>query len=271
MEYAAKISLINGLAAVITILCCCSGYLWAIAINVICCVMMMYFCWNTLFLRQVIVTSQFLGAVFAVGFIMACFSRSFISLGLYMMVMAVFHFSEFHVIAVYNPGTLSFTSFVLTWRYCVGMVVSWVEYLLEYMIYPDIKAFSLTFSVVGLMLVVVGELIRKVAMIKAGLNFTHEIARKKTHNHKLVTTGLYNWIRHPSYVGLLYWCLGTQILLCNPICEISLPIILWRFFKKRIYDEEQMLIAFYGQKYIEYKKRVGTGLLGVSGYPIRKD
>ena len=96
MEHAAKISLINGLAAVMAVLCSHNGYHWAFAINVLCC-MMMCFYWNTL--RQVIVTSQFLGAVFTVGFIMACFS-SFTTLGMYMMTLTEFHFCEFHVIAI---------------------------------------------------------------------------------------------------------------------------------------------------------------------------
>ena len=235
MEHAAKISLINGLArglaAVIAVLCSHNGYHWALAINVTCC-MMMCFYWNTL--RQVIVTSQFLGAVFAVGFIMACFS-SFTTLGMYMMIVAEFHFCEFHVIAICNPGTLSFASFVINIRkFQIGVMVSWMEYLLEYMLYPDMKAFSL-FSVFGLTLIIGGELIRKAAMITAGLNYTHEIARRKTDSHKLVTTGLYSWARHPAYVGSFYNCVGVQLLLCNPIGAVYETIVTWQFFKARIY------------------------------------
>lgn len=270
MEHAAKISLINGLAAVITMVCYCTGYYWAFAIDVICCLIMCFY-WHTFFLLQVIVISQFLGAIFTAGFILTFFSVSFVSLGLYMMAMGAFHFSEFHMIAAYNPSTLSFASFVLTSKYCIMTPITWVEYWLEYSYYPDIKAFGLVFSLGGVMLVVVGELLRKITIRTAGMSFSHIIAREKTQNHKLVTTGLFHWFRHPSYVGLMCWCVGTQMLLCNPITIIIIPLVLWRFFKKRVYEEEERLIAFYGQQYIEYKKRVGTGLFGIHGYPIEKD
>ena len=72
MEHVAKLSLLMVWLQWILLGVC--------GINVICCVIMCFY-WNTL--RQVIVTSQFLGAVFAVGFIMACFSRSFTTLGLH--------------------------------------------------------------------------------------------------------------------------------------------------------------------------------------------
>ena len=270
MEHAAKASLINGLAAVIAVVYCFNGYYWAFVINAICCVMMCFY-WNTSFLRQVMAISQFLGAVFGIGLTMAWSSKSFTTLGLYMMYFAEFHFLEFHAIAICNPSTLSSGSFVLAvWTFQSGVVISIVEYLLEYIIYPDMKGFSL-FSLVGLMLLVGGELIRKGAMITAGVNYTHEIACKKTHNHSLVTTGLYGWVRHPAYVGSFYGCIGAQLLLCNPIGLVYVAVVTWRFFKQRIHDEEEMLITFYCQQYMEYKKRVGSGLLGIYGYPIRKD
>lgn len=268
MEHSAKISLLNGLAAVIAILCCFNGYYWVFVINAISSVMMCFY-WNTWFLRQVIASSQFLGAVFAVGLIMACSNNNLTTLGFYMMGMAVFHFSEFHLTAIYNSGTLSFDSFLLNHsiEYGIAAVVSWIEYLVECIIYPDMKAISL-FSLVGLILVVGGELMRKVAMITAGSNFTHEVAHRKRYNHELVTTGVYGWVRHPSYVGWFYWSIGTQLLLCNPICTIGYSVASWRFFKERIYYEERMLIAFFGLQYIQYKKTVTTGILGISGYPL---
>ena len=54
---------------------------------------------------------------------------------LYMMTLAEFHFCEFHVIAICNPGTFFclLSSFVINIRkFQIGVVVSWVEYLLEY-------------------------------------------------------------------------------------------------------------------------------------------
>jgi len=268
MKHSAKISLFNGIAAVITILCCFNGYYWVLGVDSVCCVVMGFY-WRTLFFRQVIASSQFLGALFAVGFIIACSDTNITTMGIYMMTMAVFHFSEFHLTAIYNSGTLSFDSFLLNHskEYGIAAVASWIEYLVEYLIYPNMKALSLL-SFIGLILVAGGEVMRKAAMITAGSNFTHEVAHRKRYNHELVTTGVYGWVRHPSYVGWFYWSIGTQLLLFNPICLICYAIASWQFFNERIYYEEKMLIAFFDQQYIEYKKTVGTGLIGIHGCPV---
>ncbi len=62
----------------------------------------------------------------------------------------------------------------------------------------------LTFA--GLALIAIGQLLRSMAMIHAHNNFSHIVADKKRTDHELVTTGVYAWTRHPSYVGFFYWC-----------------------------------------------------------------
>lgn len=55
------------------------------------------------------------------------------------------------------------------------------------------------------------------------------------------TDGACSWSRHPSYAGFFYWCLGTQLVLQNPISFIVFAVVLWRFFYYRIRCES----AFY--------------------------
>jgi protein-S-isoprenylcysteine O-methyltransferase len=54
-------------------------------------------------------------------------------------------------------------------------------------------------------------------MFTAQANFTHQIAETKEKNHKLVKSGIYACLRHPSYCGFYWWSVGTQILLMNPL------------------------------------------------------
>ena len=42
----------------------------------------------------------------------------------------------------------------------------------------------------------------------------------------------------------------------NPICIVMYIIVLFRFFKDRILIEEPYLITFFGQDYIDYKRKV---------------
>lgn len=67
-------------------------------------------------------------------------------------------------------------------------------------------------SLVGLVMVLCGEGLRKAAMLTAGSNFNHIVQNEKSQSHVLVTSGVYALFRHPSYVGWFYWSIGTQVL-----------------------------------------------------------
>lgn len=63
----------------------------------------------------------------------------------------------------------------------------------------------------GLLMVLCGEALRKAAMLTAGSNFNHIVQNEKAYSHVLVTSGVYAFFRHPSYVGWFYWSIGTQV------------------------------------------------------------
>jgi len=95
-------------------------------------------------------------------------------------------------------------------------------------------------------------------MIHAASNFSHSVALYKMEDHVLVTGGIYSWFRHPSYAAFLYWALGTQMVLQNPLSFALFVFLLWRFFNTRIKVEEKFLVQFFGKDYVTYKQRVGT-------------
>ncbi|KIH50792.1 isoprenylcysteine carboxyl methyltransferase family protein [Ancylostoma duodenale] len=41
-------------------------------------------------------------------------------------------------------------------------------------------------------------------MLHAGSGFTHRLALSKRPDHRLVTTGIYAYLRHPGYTGLFF-------------------------------------------------------------------
>jgi len=95
-------------------------------------------------------------------------------------------------------------------------------------------------------------------MIQAATNFSHAVAFRKRDSHVLVTDGVYAWFRHPSYAGFFYWALGTQLVLQNPVSFMLYALVMWRFFYRRTRAEEGALIKFFGDQYVQYRKRVGT-------------
>jgi protein-S-isoprenylcysteine O-methyltransferase len=87
----------------------------------------------------------------------------------------------------------------------------------------------------GLLLVAGGQYLRSQAMITAASNFSHDVAFVKADQHVLVTRGVYQYSRHPSYAAFFYWAVGTQVLCGNPICAVAFAGIVYRFFSQRIY------------------------------------
>ena len=80
----------------------------------------------------------------------------------------------------------------------------------------------------------------------------------------LVTSGIYSFFRHPSYVGWIIWSVSTQLVLGNFICFIGFIYAGYVFFKDRIPYEEETLLANFGDKYVAYMKEVpASGIPGI--------
>lgn len=112
--------------------------------------------------------------------------------------------------------------------------------------------------VMGLVMVLGGQVVRSKAMLAAGENFNHVVQTSRASGHVLVTTGVYRVWRHPSYFGFFYWGLGTQLVMGNAVCFVGYGLVLWKFFSSRVKVEEKKLVEFFGDEYVEYRKRVGT-------------
>jgi protein-S-isoprenylcysteine O-methyltransferase len=112
---------------------------------------------------------------------------------------------------------------------------------------------------VGLAMIVLGEVVRKAAIVTAGTSFTHQIAHThREEDHRLVTHGVYAWHRHPGYVGFFLFCVGTQVYLGNWICMVVFTAILYRFFDRRIAFEESTLVGFFGSAYQDYASKTSA-------------
>ncbi|GKV11606.1 hypothetical protein SLEP1_g22850 [Rubroshorea leprosula] len=178
------------------------------------------------------------------------------------MVLAIifFHSSEYALaIAIHGRSNVTLTSLLISKHYVLAMIFSLLEYFFEIILFPWLKEFW-WISNFGLAMVVIGEVIRKLAIITAGRAFTHLIKIHHEEHHKLVTHGVYRFVRHPGYCGFLIWAVGIQIMLCNPMSTVAFAIIVWRFFAERILYEEYFLRHFFGSNYDDYVRRVPSGV-----------
>lgn len=135
------------------------------------------------------------------------------------------------------------------------------------------------FTVLGVYLMLAGNLLRALALLHASSTVRQQQSNDATGSETrpllldkdkpmrpvLMTTGAYGFLRHPAYLGVLLWTVGSQLLLCPglvfPCFSItSWPIMLftWAHLVGRIRKEERWLERTFGQAYVDYRGRSWT-------------
>jgi protein-S-isoprenylcysteine O-methyltransferase len=84
--------------------------------------------------------------------------------------------------------------------YKIAIVAGWLEFWLESYFLSSYKA-QLWIMIPGTLIAFAGLVIRMVGMCTCGANFNHIVAESRPTNHRLVTNGIYEYLRHPSYCG----------------------------------------------------------------------
>lgn len=213
-------------------------------------------------LPEVSLTAFILGTVFGVSLSSIIVFREFFQFPLYISLICLFHFLEYYITSSYQHDKVSVDSYIINngATYFIAHSIAIIETIIEIYFYPGFKSSYLPLKLLGMLFIVFGQTLRSMAMINCGESFSHIVSTEKKSNHKLISTGVYSIVRHPSYVGFFYWAIGTQILLLNPISLILFIFLLYKFFSNRIIFEESNLIKFFGDDYIKYKGKVNSGL-----------
>lgn len=110
-----------------------------------------------------------------------------------------------------------------------------------------------TFFAIGVVLIVIGLIIRIQSILSLKQYFTYSVA--KVEDHKLIETGLYKSIRHPGYLGQVIIFIGISTLLSNWISILLMIIPIVIGYGYRISVEEKFMTEQLGQTYLDYKKR----------------
>lgn len=114
-------------------------------------------------------------------------------------------------------------------------------------------------KIFGMVMAIVGLAWRLVAMKQCGALFNHHLQSTKSEHLRLVTTGLYSIMRHPSYFGFWLFVIGSQAMLGNWLNMVVDIAVLARFFTVRLlYEEAYLIHRLYGDDYTRYKQNVGV-------------
>lgn len=134
----------------------------------------------------------------------------------------------------------------------------WIVHIIAYLQLLGLPLLQMPYhlwvQIVGFLLVVIGVSVSTLGRKDVGVNWTEASEYQVKKNHKLVTTGIYRFIRHPIYSGSLLSLLGTELVVTSYFFIYVLVIHLIGAIRQAR-REEKILLKQFGQNYIQYRKR----------------
>jgi protein-S-isoprenylcysteine O-methyltransferase Ste14 len=102
----------------------------------------------------------------------------------------------------------------------------------------------------GIALMLAGICVRCVAIYTLGKYFTRKVTILP--DHRVVQSGLYKYLRHPSYSGFLLGNLGLGLAFSNWLSLLIIFVPTFAAALYRMHVEEKALVQAFGSEYIDY-------------------
>jgi protein-S-isoprenylcysteine O-methyltransferase Ste14 len=109
------------------------------------------------------------------------------------------------------------------------------------------------FTYVGDAVLLAGVALRQWAIAVLGRYFSGVIGVQQ--DQKVVETGPYHLIRHPSYAGVLLILVGIAASMLSLVAVAAAFLLFWLGYGYRMLVEEKVLVSELGESYVEYIKR----------------
>jgi protein-S-isoprenylcysteine O-methyltransferase Ste14 len=141
-------------------------------------------------------------------------------------------------------------SLILLWIVIVASLttVIWISEAIPPNTFGGIHALKTA----GLLMLIVALIIRWCAIYTLGKSFSSNVAIFDS--QKLNRSGLYRFVRHPSYLGLVLVFLATGIHSRNWLSLAIAVVPTTAAVLYRIHVEESALTSAFGEEYIDYSK-----------------
>lgn len=114
---------------------------------------------------------------------------------------------------------------------------------------PELQAWIFS---IGVLLIVLGSLIRRWCFRTLGEYFTGDIHARA--GQPVIRTGPYDLVRHPSYTGGMLMYLGIGLALCNWLSLAVLALTAVATYAYRVRVEERLLVDTLGEPYRVYMR-----------------
>jgi protein-S-isoprenylcysteine O-methyltransferase Ste14 len=108
-------------------------------------------------------------------------------------------------------------------------------------------------TIVGLSLMTTGTIFRVWCIRTLGKFFTATV--KTQQDQRVITSGAYKVVRHPSYSGAFIAAVGSSIFMHAVFAALFTFVVLFIAYYIRIKAEEETLVREFGEEYESYRKR----------------
>ena len=147
------------------------------------------------------------------------------------------------------------------------LVLAWVGFFVP-LIWVALPAFSFAEYplrtgpfVAGVICLVIGLWLFHRSHTDLGTNWS--ITLEVREEHRLITQGVYRWVRHPMYSALFLYAVGQALVIPNwvagPVNLIAFSVL----FALRVRAEERMMFEGFGDEYAAYSARTKRLVPGV--------
>ncbi|MEC4803347.1 MAG: isoprenylcysteine carboxylmethyltransferase family protein [Jaaginema sp. PMC 1079.18] len=105
---------------------------------------------------------------------------------------------------------------------------------------------------IGIIVIFTAIILSQTALRKLGKFFDRMTIQPE---HRLITTGIYRYIRHPVYTSYILLFCGYCFLLQAKMSLGIMAILCFIWFRHRMIIEEKMLVAYFGRDYQNYCRK----------------
>ena len=103
---------------------------------------------------------------------------------------------------------------------------------------------------IALFLFLSGYFLMSWSVMELGKQFSPNLTIQQ--NHKLIKSGIYKYVRHPRYLGIILFFSSFSIM-HRSVIALLLSISILAVLLNRIKDEENLLLNEFGEEWVKYK------------------
>lgn len=113
--------------------------------------------------------------------------------------------------------------------------------------------YAMTVQCVGFVMAFTGVVISVMGRRELGVNWAHGGEYQVKNNQELVTTGIYHYMRHPIYLGVILAYVGGQIVAGSYLSIVFLILFMYSSIVQAK-KEEKLLLQHFKQEYKDYMR-----------------